>query len=300
MVLVDAGDALARSVRLDVEPVPTQAERRKMSFILETMGKLGYDAMAVGERDLVLGVEELKKMAAKAKVTLLAANLLDKGGKRPFEQRKLVTAGGVKVGIFAVAEGAELERKGLKVLPALEQANLQARALRKAGADLVVALLHQDYDSALKTAQKLQGVDFAIQSHGGRVSSTQAVGKVVLAAGGERGRRLGRAEFELGGKGPLFDRAEAKSARAQLGHLEQTIGKYKQQQQQASAQAEKDQLERLLKPLAKRRQELLAKMEAEAPAGRNSVLCELVPLDRRVADDPEIAQAAKEVESAAR
>ncbi|HCF61158.1 MAG TPA: hypothetical protein DFS52_24570, partial [Myxococcales bacterium] len=157
MVLVDAGDALARSVRLDVEPVPTQAERRKMSFILETMGKLGYDAMAVGERDLVLGVEELKKMAAKAKVTLLAANLLDKGGKRPFEQRKLVTAGGVKVGIFAVAEGAELERKGLKVLPALEQANLQARALRKAGADLVVALLHQDYDSALKTAQKLQG-----------------------------------------------------------------------------------------------------------------------------------------------
>lgn len=287
-------------MRLDVEPALTQAERRKMSFILETMGKLGYDAMAVGERDLALGVGELKKMAAKAKVTLLAANLVDKGGKRPFEPRKLVTVGAVKVGLFAVSEGPGFERHGLRALPALEQANQQARALRKAGADLVVALLHQDYDSALKTAQKLERVDFAIQSHGGRVSSTQTVGKVVLAAGGERGRSLGRAEFELGGKGPLFDRAEAKSARLQLGHIEQTISKYKQQQQRATAQAEKDHLERLLKTLAKRREELLAKMEAEAPAGRNSVLCELVRLDRRVADDAEIAKAAKEVESAAR
>jgi 2',3'-cyclic-nucleotide 2'-phosphodiesterase (5'-nucleotidase family) len=64
-------------------------------LILEAMGALGYDALAVGERDLALGVEELKKRAAAARVPLLAANLVGRDGKKPFEQRRLLKVGGI-------------------------------------------------------------------------------------------------------------------------------------------------------------------------------------------------------------
>jgi 2',3'-cyclic-nucleotide 2'-phosphodiesterase (5'-nucleotidase family) len=151
--------------------------------------------------------------------------------------------------------------------------------------------LHLPYEASLDVAKALDRVDYAIQAHEGRVSSTQLVGKTLLAAAGERGRQLGRAELALGTSGgPLFDRTEASSARQQLGFLEQTISKTKGALKARPEAAGRKGQERMLETLIKRRAELLAKMEAEAPPGRSSVLTELLTLDRRVAEDPEMAR----------
>ncbi|MFN7132233.1 MAG: 5'-nucleotidase, partial [Myxococcales bacterium] len=213
MILLDAGDALFRVAQLPAEGPARAKEAEKAKLIVDTMGRLGYAGMAVGERDIALGVEELKKLAAAAKLPLLAANLEDSKGKKPFVERRVVPVGAVKVGVFAVSNGLEFQKAGLKVLHPLEVAQAQAAALRKEGAEFVVALLHLDYDASLKLTNELKGVDFAIQSHDGRVSGTQLVGSTLLVAGGERGRQVGRAKFTLAGKLPYFDLSGAKEAK---------------------------------------------------------------------------------------
>jgi 2',3'-cyclic-nucleotide 2'-phosphodiesterase (5'-nucleotidase family) len=291
VVLLDAGDALARIGAEGKGGAASPEERAAFRFIVEAMGSLGYDAMAVGERDLRFGVQELKKRAAAAKIPLLAANLVDKAGKRPFEERRLLEAGGLKVGVFAVVSGESFGRSGLTVLPPLEQANLQAKALREAGAELVVALLHLPYDASVEVARALVGVDYAVQAHDGRVNAPRLVGKTLLTAAGERGRQLGSAAIELGSEGgPLFDRAEAKSARQQLGYLDQTIARTRTTLEAMPEGPGRKAQAQMLETLVKRRDDLQAQVEAGVPPGRSSVLTDLTTLDGRVAEDPEMAR----------
>lgn len=293
MVLLDAGDALGRDAPAGKRSALPLEERAAFGFILEAMGSLGYDAMAVGERDLALGVDGLKKRAAAAGVTLLAANLVGKDGKKPFEEHEILTVGGARIGVFAVVSGEAFARAGLTVLPPLEQASLQARALRTAGVDLVVALLHLPQAASTELAKALDGVDFAIQAHDGRVGSAQLAGKTLLTPSGERGRQLGRVEFELApGGGPLFDRAESRSAGQQLGYLEQTIARTRLGLESMPAGPGRKGQEQMLETLVQRREALLAKTKLEAPLSRSSVLSELVTLDRHVAEDPEMTRRA--------
>lgn len=245
---------------------------------------MGYAAMAVGERDLVLPLDELKKRAAAARLTLLAANLVDAHGKRPFSERLVATVGGRKIGLFAIVEGAEFERAGLRVLLPSDVARGQVEALRREGAELVVGLFHLKYDAALRLAGSLPGLDLALQAHDGRLASPQRVGEAILLAGGERGRQVGRAVLTLDGKGPLFDHSEADEARAGLVGLEREIASIEARVK--AYPAEKAQLAPSLAAMQRRQAELKARAEAKAPAGRRTVLADFVALDARVPDDP--------------
>lgn len=286
VLLLDAGDALSKLAPESGESKPSEAERQKAALILQAMGRLGYAAMAVGERDLVLEPSELRKRASEAKVALLAANVVDAQGKKPFAERTLVKVDGIPVGVLAVTSGELFQRQGLKVLPALPAAQAQADALRKAGAKLVIALLHLPYDDALKVANGLKRVDYAIQSHDGRTSSAQMVGSVLLTGGGERGRQIGRAKFGVGTKGPVFDLSDAASARDDLASLEQTVVRTKEQIK--ANPSGRDQQEAMLKLLTRRREELLKRMDAKPLAGQSTAQTELVVMDSAFADDPEM------------
>lgn len=245
---------------------------------------MGYAAMAVGERDMTLGLAELKKLAAAAKLPLLASNVVDAKGKHPFLERRLVDVGGRKVGVFAITHGSEFERAGLKVLEPKQVAQKQATALRKEGAQFVIALLHLDYAKSLDLANGLDGVDLAIQAHDSRTSGTQLVGKTLLAGAGERGKLVGRAKFGLKGAMPYFDLSDGANAREQLGFLEKNMEQLKQRMK--NDPANKARYEPILANFERRRNELKMKMSAKPVKGQRWVLSDFAALDARVKDDP--------------
>lgn len=298
MLLVDGGDSLSRLWPSSIDARDRKNAEVRAAFLLRTMGALGYQAMAVGERDLVFPVAELKQKAAAAKVTLLAANVVDAQGRRPFAERTLIQVGGRKVGVFAVTEGAEFERLGLRVLLPGDVAVAQAQALRKEGATLVVALLHLGYDASLKLAGNLSGVDFVVQAHDGRVASPQKVGAALLAAGGERGRQLGRVAFQgLDLPGPAFDLSEADQAKSLLPLVEQQLADTLRRM--AQHPEDKARLEPAMKAQSRRRDELKAKVAQPPPAGRRTVLADFVTLDGAFPDDPVFKKMVDETQAAA-
>lgn len=284
VLLLDAGDSLTKEA---LQAPPPQV-RASAQTVLEVMGRLRYDAMAVGERDLVIGVDELKRRAAEAHITLLAANLT-KNGKPVFEERKLFTIGGQKVGVFAVVDGENYRRMFDLTVEAREaRAQAQIDALRKAGAKLVVGLLHMEYDAALRLANNLKGADYFVESHTGREHGSQRLGGAVLVAGGFEGTALGRAEFDLSGGGPLFDRNEANDARDQLRQLEMDVEHLRGEiQRNPKARTMNEQL---IKLKSNQRSSLVARADAKPPKNGRSVATEWAKLGPNIESDPEIVK----------
>ncbi|MBI5544591.1 MAG: hypothetical protein HY901_11925 [Deltaproteobacteria bacterium] len=291
MVLVDAGDALSRVWPSALEEKDRPNAEKRAAFLLEQMGVLGYAALAVGERELLFAPADLAKRAAQAKVALLAANLTDAKGAKPFAGRTMVTAGGRRVGIFAVCEGGEYERAGLKVGPALEAAQAQADLLRKEGAQLVIGLLHVPYSSALHIGGSLTGVDYVVQSHDGRPVLVQQAGATVFAGGGARGQSVGRAVFSLDGKGPLFLVPDTSQVEESLREHQRQAVEMQAALEKSTVPEEKVRLTRVVQAARKRTEELKATLVARPPAGRRAVKTDELRLNARVADEPAMKKA---------
>lgn len=299
MVLLDAGDALSRLWPSAIEKADRPLAEAHAAFLLSQLGAMGYSALVVGERELVLGSQELLRRAAAAKLPLLAANLVDAQGKRPFPGRTMATAGGRKVGIFAVVDGGEYERHGLRCLSAAGAAQAEVDALRKAGAQVVVGLLHMNYDAALRVAGDLKGVDYVVQAHDGRPVLVQQVGATLMAGAGQRGQVVGRAVLDLRGAGPLFlveDKADAQRAM-----LEQEGGlKRLQERMKAASDAEeKKQLGVALESARKRYDEARARALSGPPAGRRTATTDRLTLNASVPDDPKVKAAQDAAQQAA-
>ena len=85
------------------EPPPDPAEvERRVRLMVTGLGKLGLSAFTPGENDLQIGPARLKALAAQAGLPVISANLLDGRGKPFFAAHRMVTAGGVRIGLFGV------------------------------------------------------------------------------------------------------------------------------------------------------------------------------------------------------
>ncbi|HEY3447811.1 MAG TPA: hypothetical protein VGK67_15755 [Myxococcales bacterium] len=283
VVLVDAGDALATLWPSAIEKADREVAEKRADFLLSQLGAMGYGALAVGERELVFPYAELAKKAAAAKLPLLAANLVDPEDKKPFPGRTMARAGGRRVGIFAVVDGGEYERHQLRCKPAAGAAQAEADALRKEGAEVVVGLLHMNYDAALRVAGELKGVDYVVQAHEGRPVLVQQAGATLLVGAGQRGQVVGRAVFDLQGAGPFVKVDDPAQARVALLEQEGTIKNLKERQKASATQDERARLGVAL-VAAERRYEQ-ARAQAKPPAGRRSVVTDRAALDAKVADD---------------
>ena len=76
VLLLDGGDALA--IGQPGNEKERQKARKRAEFILKLYGKIGYDAVNVGDTDLVLGLQYLRTLQKHSPVPLLSTNLKDK------------------------------------------------------------------------------------------------------------------------------------------------------------------------------------------------------------------------------
>lgn len=124
----------------------------------EAMKAMQYRAASLGNHDLDLGVDVLKKFVESAGITLLAANVVDREkGTRPLPGHAVIERGGVKVGVIGLtsektlyttepgrADQYKLDPAGLVLPAAIAEA-------RKAGAEALVVVL----DDCFSTVQPL-------------------------------------------------------------------------------------------------------------------------------------------------
>ncbi|MDI6762212.1 MAG: hypothetical protein QME83_04180 [Thermodesulfobacteriota bacterium] len=100
-LILDVGDTFA------IGPTGNEKEREKArkraEFILKIYERMGYDAINIGDTDLVLGVDYLKTLSKKSKIPFLSANLREKKTGQPvFEPYRIKEINGLKIGIIGL------------------------------------------------------------------------------------------------------------------------------------------------------------------------------------------------------
>lgn len=283
-LVLDAGNALFQVALDGSEPA-----RKKAEFIVKTMGDLKTTAMAVGLRDLNAGPAWLKEQAVKAKLPVLSANLMqDK--KRVFDASRVVSVGGVKVGLVGVGPKATFGQfPGLVGEPPVPAALAEAKKL-KGKVDLVVVLAALPYADALELARDGQGtVDLVLQSGDSRAGGPpQAFGNTFLVAGGERGRMLVRVDLDLSGNGPLVDAGALERQKQTLALLDQQLTEAKRRKDAAKEPAQVKQFEEVVKSFEQRKAQVAKEVEGLQKVSGKTLATSLIMLESDVPSDPSI------------
>ncbi len=197
VVLLDAGNVM-----------PDPNSPVKVEFLAKALARSRYDAIALGEREFLLGVDRLRELRRRYRLPFLCANVRTEAGDPVAPAHVVRKAGDLKVGVFAViadrAWGFPVRewRKGLAVEDPAAAARRQVRAL--AGCDLVVALAHMDLPEAEDLARAVDALDVVVAGRTYHPLRTpRQVGGTLLVAPGPAGRMLGALTVEPSADGRL-------------------------------------------------------------------------------------------------
>ena len=282
-LIVDSGNALFANPGTSDEVL-----KKRASFVLSMMGRLGTKAMAVGQRDLSAGAEFLKATAKAAGVQVLSANLLE-GDKPVFPASTILTVGTVKVALIGLtAPGLVPGFAELKGAPTLDAVEAELKKLGKR--DVTVVLAATSYADAQQLATQLKGrVDLVIQS--GEFRGTvppQNFEPTYVLASGQKGQAISKLELSLDGAGPILDRGQGDTAKQQLEFIDGQLANLGDRLKLAKEPAPRADLERLIAEMKTRRAEQQKKVDAPVAKGARSLKNEWVILGKDVADDAAI------------
>lgn len=207
-----------------VRDMPDEKLLTQSQALLKGLGEIGYDAVNVAFTELAMAPDELKKLAADAKVSLLSANITDTAGQPVFDPYvikpvTMVDGTEVKVGVIGVTRSRiEMSANSLdaptsvtagngtgagialQITDPITAINRYAAEL-KGQADFIIVM---DYDRR-SNAQKIIGgladksaVDLLIMGENTQIQgSLQTLEGVHVVSGGYEGRQLGTLYLEL-------------------------------------------------------------------------------------------------------
>ena len=173
--------------------------------MVEALNHLGYDAMAIGNHEPDFGTAVLRQRMKDATFTVVAANLIERKGSKPFAKPYVVKkVGGVAVGILGLAypktpwttaakNVAEVEFQD--PVPAVKH---YLPKMRDDGAELVVVLSHLGLGGDKLLAKAVEGIDVIVGGHShNRMAKAEKVGTTLIVQAGAHGSDLGRLELTV-------------------------------------------------------------------------------------------------------
>jgi hypothetical protein len=174
-------------------------EMYRSRFLVRTMIEAGFDAVAVGERELTYGIRTLKSYAEDG-LPVICANLYQ-DGTRVFPPFVIKRIRGAKVGVIALLGERPRDLDGVEVRdPAIEGREALEEALREC--DCVILLAHMGRERLLEILPSLEGVDVVIRGHGREeekdrescvdtLASSSELAEVPVFFAGKYGKNLG-------------------------------------------------------------------------------------------------------------
>ena len=198
----------------------TLSDATQGAVMVEAMNRLGYTAMAIGERELQIGVKTIEARIKEAKFPILAANVTVKAtGKLLTEPYTVVQAGKVKVGILGLTNdnagsitnvAVGVSQTPVKVddwFVVSDPVKAAAKYVPEiaAKADLVIVLSHLGVEADQRLAQQVPGIAVIVGGLTRRVLSPPLVekGALVVQAGYD-GEWLGALRLQLDEKGAIL------------------------------------------------------------------------------------------------
>lgn len=195
-LLLDAGDLLGDSMIADL------TEGKAM---VEALNQMGYDAMSIGNHEPDFGTEVLKHRMKDATFTVLAANLIERKGSKPFARPYIIKkVSGVSVGILGLAYPKTAWTTAAKNVAEVEfQDPVPAvkhylPKMRSDGAELIVVLSHLGLGGDKALAKAVEGIDVIVGGHShNRMAKAEKVGTTLIVQAGAHGSDLGRLELTV-------------------------------------------------------------------------------------------------------
>ncbi|MFH1679737.1 MAG: multiheme c-type cytochrome [Candidatus Eisenbacteria bacterium] len=160
---------------------------------------MGYDALAIGDKEISWGLDELEVELNTYGLQPVSNNILDaETGKPRFEPYRIVKVGRLDVGVTATIGGTAVvprtlvEREGIEIANPVARSREALDAMRKKKADVFVLIAHTGMDKAEELVDSLPGYDVILVGHEGRKLEEPKKEKgVLLAASGSRSSWLG-------------------------------------------------------------------------------------------------------------
>ena len=203
VVVAHAGDMLSPS------PMSTVLRGAQMIAVLNAVG---LDGATFGNHEFDFGPRVLRERMSESRFTWLSANVLERGGVRPFggaAREQMLERGGRRIGLFGLttADTASTSAGGADVdFTDPETAGRAVAAdLRGRGAQLVVGVTHQHMraDRALATAAD---VDVILGGHEHEPLVAEE-GKALITKAGSDARYLVEVDVWLRSDGALVERS---------------------------------------------------------------------------------------------
>jgi hypothetical protein len=284
---------------------PEQIKARA-EILAKLQGQIGLTAMAVGERDLALGLKELRRLAKTYGLKMVAANLVDAAGKPAFPAGFVTEVAGVKIGIFGLTEvpagqAAAITEAGVKVLPPAPAALAEIKRLRAKGAKLVVALAHVGFAGARDLLTHVPGIDFAVVGHTSNVVQNPIrAGTGYFAEAQRQGKQLGELRLHVvPGQEGLVDAGRRKGYLALNARQHRDYERFSGLAKKETINTRREMYLVRLRDLRNGMVDSCRRAKEPDPPGGNWFEHTLVPMNRTVPDDPEIAAAVRAYKAAA-
>jgi 2',3'-cyclic-nucleotide 2'-phosphodiesterase (5'-nucleotidase family) len=253
----------------------------KAHLVIESFNITGYDAIGVGDDDLILGKEFLSEISKKANFPFLSSNLLDEAsGKILFQSSLIKEINGLRIGIFSLLSPdfftgpSDPRRKGLNFRSPIETAQAMVKEL-KPKTDLIILLSHLGYAKDIELAQTVQGIHLIVGSHNGiNLIYPPVIKNVVILQTASRGMFGARLDLLFYNNEPIFYNSAAKlSLENNLNSFSQRLNsKETPEAEKAQWRKAKEETERTLNQLR----------------GKNVFTNNIIPLQEQMKEHPDI------------
>jgi 2',3'-cyclic-nucleotide 2'-phosphodiesterase (5'-nucleotidase family) len=157
--------------------------------MIELYNLLGNDIAVLGNHEFDFGPEVAAQRVAEAKFPWLGTNVLGADGKPAVGTIDLhmIEAGGYQVGFFGLLtpETEELSSPGpdIRFTPQIATASTAVQNLKERGADLIVALTHDDIAADRALARSVDGIDLILGGHDHEPITFYEGGTLIVKAG---------------------------------------------------------------------------------------------------------------------
>ncbi len=174
--------------------------------LLEPMNAMGYDAMVIGQADLTLGLEVLKKRAEEAKFPFLSANLVNQSDKQlVFKPYVILERQGARIGILGLTDTAATKvgtaSKTLTVLDPKQVAAQYVPELR-GQVDLLIVLSRLGIEDDHALAKAVPGIDVIVGGNTRKIMEVpEREGNTIIVQQGYDGEWMGRLQATFDAKG---------------------------------------------------------------------------------------------------
>ena len=167
---------------------PFEKRPAKMKPIAEAAALMGWDALAIGDQEMIEGLGRFRELAAEYRLPYLSANLLGPDGKRVAPAYMVKELAGIKVGIFAVLGDESYlyfrndNLKGLTIEPTMAAIANVLTELR-GQVDYIILLSHQDKYLDREVAKRFPEINLIVGGHDEETMLTPVLRGATLRVG---------------------------------------------------------------------------------------------------------------------